>query len=91
MGVRRVAVINNLKNEWISEIVSDSYIYIFRILYYNKEVEIFLDFRIFFYWNMSLLWQRLYRKWKAWKQAEMVVTTLLLNVQNKRKKEKECR
>lgn len=40
---------------------------------------------------MSLLWQRLYRKWKAWKQAEMVVTTLLLSVQNKRKKEKECR
>lgn len=28
MGVRRVAVINSLKNEWISEIVGGSYIYL---------------------------------------------------------------
>ncbi|XP_078317877.1 ankyrin repeat and fibronectin type-III domain-containing protein 1-like isoform X2 [Crassostrea virginica] len=33
---------------------------------------------------MSLLWQKLYKKWKAWKRAELAVTTMLMNIQNKK-------
>lgn len=40
---------------------------------------------------MSLLWQRVYKKWKAWKQAEMVVTSLFMSVQNKRKEKNQDR
>ncbi|XP_069124546.1 ankyrin repeat and fibronectin type-III domain-containing protein 1-like isoform X1 [Argopecten irradians] len=38
--------------------------------------------------SMSLLWQRLYRKWKAWKKAELAVATLLMNLSNKKRKNK---